>query len=116
MNQQAINAHHIARHLRAIANILRSAERPLTDEAEEVLSFDLANLTKLYTELAEDLEATAPFTPLTDVEKDKVLGLIADDVADYSTGERAELLTADWTEADWRIEYDQLEEYMSEDE
>jgi hypothetical protein len=111
MNQQAINAHHIARHLRAIANILRSAERPLTDEAEEVLSFDLANLTKLYTELAEDLEATAPFTPLTDVEKDKVLGLIADDVA-----ERAELLTADWTEADWRIEYDQLEEYMSEDE
>jgi len=116
MDTQAANAHHIARHLRAITNILQSAEKPLTDEAEEVMSFDLANLTKLYTKLAEDLEATAPFTPLTDAEKGEVLGLIADDVADYSTGERAELLTADWTEADWRIEYDQLEEYMSEDE
>ena len=93
---------------------MQSAERPLTDEAEEVLSFDLANLTKLYTKLAEDLEATAPFTPLTDAEKDKVFGLIAD-VAGYSS-ERAELLTAYWTEADWRIEYDQLEEYMSGDE
>lgn len=116
MDNQAANAHHIARHLRAITNILQSAEKPLTDEAEEVLSFDLANLTKLYTKLAEDLEATAPFTPLTDAEKGEVFEFIADDVSDYSTRERVELVTNDWTEVDWRIEYDQMDEYMREDE
>lgn len=116
MDTQAANAHHIARHLLAIANILQSAEMPLTDEAEEVLNFDLANLAKLYTELAEDLEASAPFTPLTDEEKSEVINVVAETEADYSMRERIENATGYWTEADWRIEFNELQDYASQEE
>ena len=69
MDQQAANAHHLARHFRAIANILQSDPKPLTDAGEEVISFDLANAAKMYAKLADDLEASAPFTPLTEPRK-----------------------------------------------
>ena len=39
-----------------------------------------------------------------------MLEYIADDVSDYSTRERIELVTGDWTDVDWRIEYDQQQD------
>lgn len=121
MDNQAANAHHIARHLRAIANILQSSPEPLMQEASAAIGDGILialgpNAGLDLNLVAETLEATAPFTPLTDAEKGEVFEFIADDVSDYSTRERVELVTNDWTEVDWRIEYDQQQEYMSEDE
>lgn len=116
MDQKLANAHLIADHLKAIVRILQSDPEPLTPEAEEVISFNLPNLSKLYGKLAEDLEATAPFVPLTDAEKSSIVEELVDEVGDYSSFERAEMVFGDWTEAHWRMEHDDREEMRLEDE
>lgn len=115
MDQQACNAHHIARHLRAIATILQSAEKPLTDEAMQAIGFDMKQWINLEG-VAGALEASAPFVPLTDAERGEVLEWIVYEQAGYSTRERVDDVVGDWTDADWRMEFDQMQEYMSEED
>lgn len=121
MDQKLANAHLIADHLKAIARLLQSDPEPLTPEASAAIGDGILialgpNAGLDLNLLAETLEATAPFVPLTDSEKSSVVEELVDEVGDYSSFERAELVFADWTPAHWRMEFDDREEQRLEDE
>ena len=114
MTPQEAAAHHIARHLRAIATHLTNASedvwRVYCPGAENIKVEYLAMLVRK----AEDIEATAPFEPLTDVERTLVSGWIGDELGDMSYRELIRQYTGDFTEADWRMEYEDHNEYMND--
>lgn len=114
MNTRDATAHLIAHHLRAIVRLMTDEPEPL-QQVTQSLGFDPIDTANLDM-LAQLLEASAPFTPLTDEEKGEVINFIAETEADYSMRERIENATGDWTEADWRIEFDELQDYASQEE
>ena len=119
MDRQTANSHHLARHLRAIARIITPSDDmpvPLTGEAAAILGIGAPFTPEALERFASRLEASAPFVPLTDEEKDELAAEVADEVSDYSSKERGELVWGDWTEADWRMEKDDRDEYMKEDD
>lgn len=119
VDRQTANSHHLARHLRAIARIITPSDDlpvPLTAAASAILWIGAPFTPEALERFASRLEASAPFVPLTDEEKAELFGEIVDEVSDYSAKENAETVCGDWTEADWRMERDDRDEYMKEDE
>lgn len=124
MDQKLANAHLIARHLKAIANLLQSDPEPLTGEALAVLEAVEGNIQLVagptagldLNLVAEALEATAPFIPLTNEERGELFADLVDEVSDYSRKENAESICGDWTDAEWRMEWDDREAQRLEDE
>lgn len=120
MNNHDIAAHHIARHLRAIARLFPE----LTDEQKAVYlpGWDITkvDITKgivaMLQQKADSLEATAPFEKLNDDQRLVVAEWLIDQLNDISTRDRLTYYVSDWTDADWRAEYDDMVGYMNEDE
>lgn len=100
MDVPTFNAHAIAKHLREIAHLFPN----LSDEAKRAMG--VVGWAFLE-ETAVAIEATAPFTPLPDEEKGKLFSKIAEEVGDNSGEEYAELYIDGWTEAYWRMGFDE---------
>lgn len=120
MNNHDIAAHAIARHLRAIALLFPE----LTDEQKAVYlpgwKTTEDDITVDYVAMLNDkasaVEATAPFEKLNDEQRYEVAGWLIDQLNDMSTRERLTNHVSDWTDADWRAEYDDMVDCMNEDE
>jgi len=65
--------------------------------------------------VASGLRASAPFTLVTEEQKDGIFAMYAEELADYSYRERGDLATSDFTEFDWRIEQDMIDEAEAEE-
>lgn len=120
MDNHDIAAHSIARHLRAIARLFpeltdeqKAAYLPGWDNGEGDIT---KGIVAMWQQKANSLEATAPFDALTVFEREELAENIAEQLADMSTKDRLYDHTRDWTEADWRAEYDDMVDYMNEDE
>lgn len=120
MNNHDIAAHHIARHLRAIARLFPY----LTDEQKAVYlpgwkatEDDITKyLVAMLQQKANSLEATAPFERLNGEQRHEMAEWLIDQLNDMSAHERLTYHVSDWTSADWRAEYDDMVGYMNEDE
>lgn len=120
MNNHDIAAHSIASHLRAIARLFPY----LTDEQKAVYLLrwgsgegDITkDLIAMCQYKANSLEATAPFEKLNGQQRDEVAEWLINQLNDMSAHERLTYHVSDWTSADWRAEYDDMVDYMNEDE
>lgn len=108
MDRHDVSAHLAARHLRALSLLLEG----MTPEARDLLGFVPRDVGSL----ASQLEASAPFVPLTDDEKQGVFERLCEEADDMSSKEHARETIADWTDADWRMEKDDQDSYMEEDD
>jgi hypothetical protein len=105
MDNSTYAAHKIAHLLRQIA----AQSVHLTDEQRTVIDADTC------VSLATTLEASAPFDPCTDIEKQEVWEVTVDSCGDFSRRDVAEIVTEGWCEADWRMELEQQRETYAED-
>lgn len=112
MKNHEIAAHGIARHLRAIAllfpkltNEQKAAYLPGWKATEDDITVDYV---AMLNDKASAVEATATFDALTVFEREELAENITEQLADMSTKDRLYDHTRDWTEADWRAEYDEM--------
>jgi hypothetical protein len=118
MQDHEIAAHSAARHLRALASLLprlKPEQRDAWIDGAGNYAFPLDEYVAMLGRQAERLEQTAPFTPLTDEERDLVCDWLFDELSDEKTSERLFAVTEDWTEFDWRLSYAERTEYMTEE-
>ena len=115
MTEQEYAAHQIAKHLRKLAYWLNEASEDAwraNCEGSERVKPEYLEMLVLK---AQRVEATAPFTPITEQEKDALHEEYGDMLADRSTREVFEDYFGDWTEADYRYELDNLRAGLGED-
>jgi hypothetical protein len=109
-------AHAVARHLRAIATLLPSLDAAqLTAFTPGITKTVLPDYCTMLRNKADRIEATAPFVPLDDEQRAYLVANIAEQLNDRSTRDALDDHTGDWTDADWRMEYDTLIE-MEQDQ
>lgn len=106
--------HALAYHLRALGNIVEANRDELSKEAFYTMIVRLPG--EQMVKMAEELEASAPFMPLTDEEKAFTLEAVIDVLRDRSDREVLEDHTADWSEFQWRTEHDAFKGYLNEEE
>lgn len=105
VTNDALFAHVVAQHLRAIVNLL-----PLLSP-EDQARFDAASLESV----ASAIEASHPVEPLTDKQKSELCSHFAEQLAWRSQREVVEDYCGDWTEAEWRSQWEQYVETQGED-
>lgn len=116
MEDPHIAAHQVAKHLRAIAALLPRLSAQAADPLYDLLNREAlhAGGVDCYTALenaAVTIEATAPFEPVQAVQaeiKDAMRAFFAEQLADRSTREVVDDYCGDWTEAEWRAEYEEM--------
>lgn len=120
MDKHNAAAHLVAKHLREIARLLPDLQghaasavlnhllqgSPFTTYADRIADLN---------QHAEELEDVAPFEPITDEQRSDIRQEYAESMGDLNYRERADLVTEDWTEAEWRMEQDDRDEYMREE-
>lgn len=111
MDKHDAAAHLVAKHLRAIARLLpdlqgHGASAILDHLLQGQPFFSYANRVKELEATAEALEEAAPFEPITDEQRAAIREQYAESIGDLNYRERADLITEDWTEAEWRMEQD----------
>lgn len=119
MEDPHIAAHHVARHLRAIAALLPRLSAQAADPLYDLLNREALHEggVDCYTALenaAVTVEATAPFEPVTEDEKQAIFEQVYEEMSDLSTRDHARDY-CDFTEADWRIEKDERDEALGDD-
>lgn len=112
-------AHLVAKHLRAIAALLPRLSEEGLNAYLPGLGRGLAVVLPEYCAMQEHkanlLEATAPFTPLTEEETTELYSEMADECDDMRAAEMmVDALTDDWTPAEWRMEKDDRNSYMQD--
>lgn len=114
MSPEHAAAHQIAKYLRAIAHNLPDLSAEGIDAFMPHLKpEDAADYAALLTNKAARLEATAPFEPVTEADKQRVFEEVQDELSDETARDLARSYL-DLTEAEWRIEVDDRNEYMQE--
>lgn len=115
MTEQEIAAHRVADALRIIAECLpRLSVEQLNAYHPDAAKFQ-PQVAEVYKERAARLDASVPFQPLTDVEKQELFEQVQEELADESTRDRAR----DYMdEPEWvlRDDYDSRKQYMNEEE
>lgn len=106
MEDHHIAAHHVARHLRAIATLLPRLSAQAADPLYDVLFPNgFIDQRDALQDAAVKIETTAPFEPISEEQKAILLYSIGEQLVDRSGREILEDHIADWTEADFRAEY-----------
>lgn len=99
MERHVYVANRIADHIRVIAALMN-----------ELSAEQLRLLPPMTDAMAKALEASAPFTPLTEEERQLVYASVYDEMGDMSARDMADVMVEHWCEADWRDEFDNIVE------
>lgn len=106
MTEQEWAAHFVAKQMRRIAEYLPK----LTPEQRKMVHMT----DQQFVGAAMSLEASSPFTPLTVSEAIQLVSELYDEMRDLNGREVYEAITQDWTDADYRAEFDERQESPDE--